>query len=176
MIYNNVAEIYETINETRTSLIALSDTLTAEQANNRENDEGWSVASIYEHLEIIEGRIIEAFEKLLTQAEKEGIKSNGVFDSPVSVLELMKQARGKKFEAPPHVQPQGAQDLKKSLAMLQDNRVKLNALRLRIEATDLTKTAFPHPAFGNLNVYQWLIFIGLHEQRHLAQIKRILTA
>ena len=31
----------------------------------------------------------------------------------------------------------------------------------------------PHPRFGLLNAYQWVLFLGAHERRHTAQIREI---
>jgi hypothetical protein len=45
-----------------------------------------------------------------------------------------------------------------------------------VEATDLNATGYPHPAFGPLNLYEWLAFIGIHEARHLRQVEALLGA
>ena len=31
----------------------------------------------------------------------------------------------------------------------------------------------PHPVFGALDMYQWLLFVGAHEGRHADQIREI---
>ncbi|KHL95509.1 hypothetical protein QW71_12445 [Paenibacillus sp. IHB B 3415] len=33
---------------------------------------------------------------------------------------------------------------------------------------------YPHPVFGPMDVAQWVDFIGIHEERHLAQLKEAL--
>jgi hypothetical protein len=38
---------------------------------------------------------------------------------------------------------------------------------------DAHDARFPHPAWGPLNLYQWLAFVGAHEARHLAQISAL---
>ena len=176
MIYNSVAEIYEAINKTRSKLISTAENLTEEQKNSRENGQGWTAPEIIEHLGIVEGGLVGMFEKLLAKAESagEGVKSDGSLNPPVSFLEIAEVAKDKKFDAPERMLPHGTQSVTESLIKLQENRNRLNDLRPRIEATDLTNSIFPHPAFGNLNLYQWLAFIGLHEYRHLMQIERIL--
>ena len=118
--------------------------------------------------------MLKIFERLLAQAESAGVKSDGTLNPPISFLEIAQVAKDKKFDAPERVVPQGTQSVAESLIKLQETRNKLNELRPRIIATDLSTSMFPHPAFGNLNLYQWLAFIGLHEYRHLMQIERIL--
>ena len=31
-----------------------------------------------------------------------------------------------------------------------------------------------HPVFGELNIYQWALFVGKHDERHTLQIQRTL--
>ena len=40
----------------------------------------------------------------------------------------------------------------------------------------LEKVVAPHPRLGTLDMYQWLVFLGRHESRHLAQIERTIAA
>jgi hypothetical protein len=42
----------------------------------------------------------------------------------------------------------------------------------KADAYDLSQLHAPHPAFGRLNMYQWILFIGPLELRHLHQIER----
>jgi uncharacterized damage-inducible protein DinB len=90
---------------------------------------------------------------------------------PFSLADFVEQARDKKFEAPEFIRPRGVA-LPESLARLKESRAALEHLRPRFEAADYA-AQFPHPAFGMLNVGQWLAFIGIHEERHLGQIKRL---
>jgi hypothetical protein len=74
------------------------------------------------------------------------------------------------------VKPRGQAALADSLAALRMTRTAIESLRPRLEAVDLTIAAYPHPYWGDLNLAQWLAFIGLHEARHLAQVKRLTEA
>jgi hypothetical protein len=33
----------------------------------------------------------------------------------------------------------------------------------------------PHPIFGALNGYQWILSVGKHEERHLIQLRETLS-
>jgi len=72
--------------------------------------------------------------------------------------------------------PKGEAHLSDSLTRLRHTREELHALRARIEGADLNTVSYPHPAFGPLNVYEWLAFIGVHEARHLRQAEAMLGA
>ena len=56
-----------------------------------------------------------------------------------------------------------------------ESRAALEQLRPRFASADYSRL-MPHPAFGPLNAAQWLAFVGMHEERHLRQIKRLLEA
>lgn len=172
--YNSVGEIYEAIDKTRDALKAKVSGLSDEQANARENGVGWTVAEIVEHLGIVEGGVIQIAGKLVAKAESEERKSDGTFHTPLSFAEKAATIKDRKLEAPERIHPQGKQTIAESIAKLDENRRALNELRPRIEAADSSDAKFPHPFFGDLNLYEWLVMVGLHERRHLQQIERIL--
>ena len=123
----------------------------------------------------VENGVIRIIAKLLAKAETEGVTSDGTFSAPLSFVEQAQSIENQKLAAPERVHPQGTQSIAESLSKFDENRRALNELRPRIEAVDSSNTAFPHPFFGNLNLYQWLVLIGLHESRHLHQIEGILA-
>ena len=133
----------------------------------------WSVAELVEHLSIVEGNVAGLLGKLLGKAEESGAgaAAAGDFD-PVSIEEFVERTRGVKLEAPERIRPTGL-SLADSLARLRDSRAALQALRPRVERADGRALRFPHPVWGPLDLYQWLLFVGAHEDRHLAQIEAL---
>jgi hypothetical protein len=177
MIYTSVAQIYEAIDETRGRVYSAVEGLNEEQANIRPNPTAWSATDIIEHLTIMEDRLLRMMKVLLTKAESSSTPSNGttVEMKPFSLDEFIVRARNEKYVAPEAVRPSGMGTLADLLTRMRQSRAELKALRPRIEATDLSTLTYPHPAFGPLNFYQWLAFIGLHEARHLRQIESALS-
>lgn len=110
--------------------------------------------------------------KLVGKAEESGAAAAEDFD-PVSIEEFVERTHGLKLEAPERIRPTGTLSLADSLARLRDSRATLHALRPRVERADGRALRFPHPAWGPLDLYQWLLFIGAHEDRHLAQIEAL---
>ena len=56
--------------------------------------------------------------------------------------------------------------------MLEHSRQELlHALHSVIDEKDLFENGLKHPVFNDLNLYQWVQFLDLHEQRHLTQLK-----
>lgn len=176
--YTSVAEIYEAIDKTRERFYRRVEELSDEQASARPAPEAWSVAEIAEHLAIIERSVLRLVKGVLAQIEAAGGSSEGAAPpmKPFSLERHVERARVEKYVAPETVRPKGEARLADSLAHLRRSREELRALRPRLEASDLNAVSHPHPAFGPLNVYEWLAFIGVHEARHLRQAEAVLSA
>jgi hypothetical protein len=170
MMYKSVDDVFTANEEVRRRLVARVETAGDGQA--RAPQGGWTVAEIVEHLSIAEPGITRAIERLLRpRSDSEGRQGGLQTFAPFSLDEQAEQARGK-IEAPEILRPTGL-PLAEGLARLKESRAALAALRPRFESADYSRR-FPHPAFGPLNAAQWLAFIGMHEERHLRQIERIL--
>ena len=178
MTYTSVAQIIEEIDKTRERLYHVVEGLTDEQATARPAENAWTPAEIIEHLSLIEGRLLRMMTMMLTKAESARSDSAAppVEIKPFTLNDVIRRAQDEKFIEPEAVRPSGTAPITDSLARLRRSREELKALRPRIEATDLSSVTYPHPAFGALNFYQWLAFIGLHEERHLRQAKAMLSS
>jgi hypothetical protein len=174
-VFNSVAEIYEDLDATRARLVGAVERLTAEQHAFRPTPERWSVAEIIEHLSIVEGRVARVVGKMLGKLEASDARAVGSPFGPVSVSEFVERSRTEKYKAPDEIRPKGA-PLADSLAHLRDSRAALRGLRERVERVDGARAHFPHPVWGPLDLYQWLAFVGAHEQRHLDQIEALKEA
>ena len=170
MIYNSVDDVFTANEEVRRRLVACVEGSGGGHA--RALQGGWSIAEIVEHLSITEPGITRAIERLLNPAsDSEGVQGAPQPFASFSLDEQAEQARGK-IEAPEFLRPTGL-PLSEGLARLKQSRSALEALRPRFESADFSRR-LPHPAFGPLNAAQWLAFVGMHEERHLRQIERIL--
>ena len=178
MMYTSVADIYKAIDEPRERIYKRVENLNEEQANARPDANAWSATEIVQHLTIMEDRLVRMMKVMLTKAEGASAKSDRatVEIKPFSLDELVARSRNEKYIAPEAMRPSGTVPLADLLVRLHQSRVELRSLRPRIEATDLSAVTYPHPAFGPLNVYQWLAFIGLHEERHLRQLESVMAA
>jgi hypothetical protein len=62
------------------------------------------------------------------------------------------------------------------LEELEKSRGALMQQLNKAHAFDLSKLQFPHPVLGRLDMYQWILYIGKHEQRHIRQMERLSSA
>ncbi|MBD0371924.1 MAG: DinB family protein [Pyrinomonadaceae bacterium] len=177
MIYNSLSEIFDSIDETRARLRARLGGIANGEETVRPSPDVWSVAEIAEHLAIIEERLSKLFPVIVTKAEAGGLERGADQPfQPVSVAEIIERSKREKYTAPETARPTGTASIADSLARLERSREAIRALRPRLEALDLTGVTYPHPAFGPMSAYQWLIFIGAHEDRHLRQIESLLAS
>lgn len=178
MAYQSVAEIFETIDETRERLYSRVEGLSPAQEKFRPAPDAWSVAEIVEHLSIMEGRLSGLLKMMLKKAEAASIEARDRKQSfrPFSLDQHIERSLTEKYIAPETVRPSGNVPLGDSLAGLRRTRAALHELRPKLKTIALSNMTYPHPVFGPLDLYQWLAFIGVHEDRHLRQIEAVLSS
>jgi ATP diphosphatase len=135
---------------------------------------GWSVRDVLLHLLDVEERIAALLERFLRGCEREPAPPfpKGGLTEPPARLITPPQGR---IEGPP---PKARDDLRSSSALLE----AIGGARRVTTERFAALTAYhprhlvaPHPTFGPIDVLQWGEFTALHEERHVAQIERILT-
>lgn len=178
MDFHSVSEIFDHIDRTRGRLLRAVEGLSEGQQHFRPAPERWSVAQLCEHLASVEENVTGLVRRLLAKAEESGApaRAGGAPFDPVNIEGFVESTRGVKIEAPERLRPADATPLADSLARLAGARATLHALRPGIERADGRAIRFPHPACGTLDLYQWVLFVGAHEDRHLAQIETLKEA
>jgi uncharacterized damage-inducible protein DinB len=174
MIYNSVAEIYEANDKARARLFRSVEHLPEAVQTFRPAPDKWSIAEILEHVSLVESSVLRLLHAVLRKADAAGgsRRPEGEPFVAVSIEEFVEQAATQKYKSPDAAVPVGAA-VSDSLARLEESRAALEALRPLVERLDCTRMLYPHPAFGPLNLYQWLAFIGVHQSRHRRQIEAI---
>jgi hypothetical protein len=173
MAYNSIAEIFAANEAAQAQFAAVMTGLTNEQANFRPADDRWTIAEIAEHVGIVNDGFLRITHKLLKQAEAAGKPPKNTLNAGYTSLNENGGQNSTKFSAPDRVKPQGDVTIETALARMRETLDGFNAIRSRIEATDLSEEKFPHPAFGEINAYQWMILLGEHQDRHLAQVEAV---
>ena len=141
----------------------------------RAEDEGWSVAEVIDHLRLVETSVAQVISKRAREARAGGIGEEQSTDSVLKSLDhLGIEASTAFMESPSIVRPRRNVDVAAAIAGLDESR---KALREAVDSASglaLTEIKQRHYTFGELDLYQWLLFLGQHEGRHTRQIKRTL--
>jgi len=163
------------MDSTRQALMAASAGATAVFASMRPRDGAWSVAENLAHLALVEDGVARLVERSVEWGRSHGVRAEELDSSVMSSLDAFKLAElGSKRAAPEIVMPPRDALMADALQSLGKSRVRLRAALVSADGMDLTRVTRAHPALGELNVYQWAIFVAQHEERHRKQIERTL--
>lgn len=177
MAYHSVAEILEAIDETRSRVSKRVEGLSPAQEKFRPSPDAWSLAEIVEHLSIIEAQMARLFAMMVRKAESAGAPQAADRSfRPVDLDHFVERSLKEKYTAPETVRPSGQVSIEDSLDRMRRSRAELHELRPKLETLDLSGLTYPHPAFGPLDIYQWLAFVGVHEDRHLRQLEAAMSS
>jgi hypothetical protein len=175
MIFNSVAEVFDSLEQTRARMYDSVKALSEDQARFRPGPEGWSVAEIVEHLSIFESLMLKLISGLVEKGESSAPAVNGGGIAPISIERITAHLTGKR-QAPEFLLPTGEVSLEGLIEKLRQSRGGLLALRERLESRDFTQVTFSREPLGPLNPYQWLAFVGHHESRHLSQLNDLISS
>jgi hypothetical protein len=169
-LHPRLAEIQGELERTRDDLLAVVARTPADVAVQRPCADGWSIAEIVEHLLIVENGIGRLLGRLGKQAETLGPEKSTASIIPSLDRYAVRDAR-RRIESPPAVAPTGSMALDEAVAGLAESRGRILELVHRVSGRALGSLTAPHPVFGSLTFYQWLLFLAQHEERHTRQIR-----
>jgi uncharacterized damage-inducible protein DinB len=154
-----------------TRLVEVVRDVTPVQATFRTGLERWSIAEVLEHLVVWESFMLGAIRGAL-EAPAEPEKQASVAGKDALALGLA-TSRDKPLKAREAALPTGRwSDVGKMLAEFRARRAKTLDFAQSTQA-DLRSHFFAHVKFGDLDCYQWLVVVGQHTLRHVAQIEEI---
>jgi hypothetical protein len=166
-------EIADEIEAARSELVHIVSEGTDAQTGARADLSQWSIGEILHHLFLIESQVTTLLERQIKRARDRGIGADTSTESLLHSLDQFSiETAIDKITAPQYVVP--AQGLTRSelLALLSDSRWKLRQAISEADGVDLSLMHFPHPVLGRIDMYQWILYLGKHERRHIAQIAR----
>lgn len=169
-----IADIYTNNDKIRENFLLEIGSFTERQTSSLPEGEKWTISQIVEHVSIVEDGITGICRKLLAKAQAEDKGSDGAVKISDSFLTRGAELAQIRVEAPERVHPVGGKTIAELMAKMQENRGRLDELRPQFENYDCNENKFPHPFLGDLSAAEWLVLIGGHEARHLAQIKNLI--
>jgi len=151
-------------NEIRKELLTEVEGLTDEQFNKTPSNGGWSPKQIFEHLVRMETVVATNIAREIKNPDSLKVKKK-----PITIT----TNRIVKVKAPGYFAPsdefKSKNEMKKEL---HDSRLFLLNVYESTTKEVLQDKSFKHPIFGYVPLIQWFPFIGLHEKRHLKQLKK----
>ncbi|QQK74623.1 DinB family protein [Salicibibacter cibarius] len=157
------------IEEARKEILASVENLTDEQLNCEVEEGRWTIVQVLEHLYLIEqGLAAPIIQKELANEDSQPARKK-------KPIELTVDRSVQKVEATGPFVPSNEfmplEEMKERLA--QSRATLLKVLDTVEDEAILSQKSAKHPAFGTMDLAQWVEFIGLHERRHLQQIEEL---
>lgn len=172
-MHSHLIEVFARLDAQRAALRTAVERVPRDRRQERPGPNRWSVAEVLEHLGLVEARFADWVGKAIAGA-REGLGPEGdVRASLPPEIEALQNDRTRPRTAPPPVIPAGALDDEAAWAVLERGRETFRATVAGADGLALSQVSVAHPAFGSLNVYQWVEFVAVHEARHTAQIEEI---
>ncbi len=173
---HKVQEIVTEIEAVRQHIYDAVAGLSQTQMDFRPTPESWSISENLSHLNKVERGLPKLYTLLLQKIAEAGLQP----ETEGSLLQSLDHAQldvaTQKFQAPERVLPQSGLTKAEVLAALQQSRQAVLDAVAPAGEYDLSGVTWPHPALGDINFYQWVLFIGKHEKRHLGQIEGVKKA
>jgi hypothetical protein len=176
-MHARLAEAMDYVEEKRKELLESFSGTPEDRLHFRVSENSWTVAQILEHLRLVESGVARLIAKRADQAREAGLgeerSTESVMPSFDSHRERLERAV---LQSPEPVRPRGDVDYREALAGLNSSREVLRASAASANGLALSEIKHTHPILGELDLYQWLIFLGAHEERHRKQIDRTLQS
>jgi len=165
------------VEDRRRELLRSFEGVSGNRLSQKATPDGWSVAEILEHLRMVESGIARLITKRVGQAKEAGLGEETATTSVIpSFDQHQKMLESAVLQSPPAVQPRANVDISEAVDGLESSREALRAAVVMADGLSLGEIKHNHPILGELDLYQWLIFLGQHESRHRKQIERTLKS
>jgi hypothetical protein len=176
-MHPRIAEAIDYLEAKRAELLSSFAGASLERLKLRPRPGEWSAAEVIDHLRIVESGIGRLFAKKIAQARDAGLRLEDSEESILGSLDHIGETLDHgKIEAPVAVTPPLEVDVDAAITGLTVTRKTLIDALASGDGLALGDIKHTHPILGELDFYQWLVFVGRHEARHTRQIRRILAA
>ena len=170
-----LAEIVDYIEVARGRLLAASQGVNPSFAEIRSRKGSWCVAEILMHLAMTEELVAKIISRSVSLGREQGVGPEKSDESLLTSLDALSVADSEKpLTAPERISPPRDTTMEQALGALETSRRKLREALRDADGMNLGALTRPHPVFGELNIYQWALFVGKHDERHTHQIQRTL--
>lgn len=173
-MHHRITELVEYVDATRAALLDVAATVPADRFTERPEPERWSAAELLEHLSRVESGCARVIAKRAAGARESGVAMEQEDSTMLGALDGRGVTdRSRKLKAPDLVAPAGGFTREGSLDALAKSRAEFKRAIADADGLALAEVRHTHVVLGEIDLYQWILFVGQHERRHLAQLEEI---
>ena len=133
----------------------------------------WSCAEIVEHILLVEASLLRRVMEHQNDVPVSDWKA--ALEGKKELLLKIVPSEGK-VQASPGVATFRGINYSDVEAALSESRAQLQSFLQETADLPLKAILWPHSLFGSLSAYLWLLYIPLHTERHVAQLRRTCAA
>jgi uncharacterized damage-inducible protein DinB len=165
--------LLENLANSRERLLGTVRGLSREQLHYRPAPGRWTVAECVEHITTVEGRVLGLIQKTLSDGPTP-FKRSAMAGRDNALVEDV-AGRITRFQAPEFLAPRSQWPDEQLLKEFEASRQRTQEFAGSTNA-DLRKHFYTHPVFGDLDLYQWLLLVSAHCERHRAQSEEVMAS
>jgi hypothetical protein len=164
----NVEPILALLAKNRAEFIAVANEFPAGKWRESPGNGAWSAGEIVAHTMQVEESIVAASRKTLKKPPYP-VPFLKRFHIPLALA----STRARKLKSPIPINLDRIPEQSGYVAAITASRKGTLDFIEENRGQDLKPWTWPHPAFGPLNIYEWLRLIAYHELRHAKQIREV---
>jgi uncharacterized damage-inducible protein DinB len=173
-MHPRLAELSEYLAQQRRALLDAAALVPGDLWQTRPAPERWSVSEILEHLYRAERGVAAVLAKRIARARESGHPVERETSSVVAGYDRMGlDDRSRKLVSPELVEPTENPDRETIERRLAESRAALDAAIASGDGLALAELRHTHLRLGELDLYQWILFVAEHERRHTAQVREV---
>jgi hypothetical protein len=173
MMHPRLAELSEHLAQQRRVLLDVASAVPADSWQTRPAEGRWSVSEILEHLYRVERSAAALLAKRIGRARESGHPPETETSSVLGNFEALRAFDDRKLQAPELVVPTENPDRETAERWLAESRAAVYAAIEDGNGLALGEIRHTHFRFGELDLYQWILFIAEHEKRHTVQLRGV---
>jgi hypothetical protein len=168
-----VWEIHQYLNQEYGRLWTVLRAIPEEDTRHKPAPDSWCVADVVQHLAIIDRRVLTQLQRATSEALARGAGPDPETASILPTIDVSRILDRTVKIRNPRGDPPEFMHVGHALGDLAAVHSDFDTWFLDRDLPNLAEISFPHPAFGNLTGYQWVVFMGAHAHRHTDQVLEI---
>ena len=173
-MHSRLAELSEHLATQRRVLLDVASAVPSDSWQTRPGEDRWSVSEIFQHLHQVEKSCAGVVAKRVAEAREAGHPAERESGSVLGTIDHLRVSQlDRKLVAPERVQPAENPDRETAERRLAESRAALLAAMESGDGLALGEIRHTHLRFGELDLYQWCLFVAEHEKRHLTQLREV---
>ena len=173
-MHPRLAELSEHLAQQRRTLLDVASAVPADRWQARPGEGQWTVSEILEPLYRVDRSVTAVLTKRIGKAREAGHPEETETSSVLGTLDQFRVSEvDRKLVAPEIVTPTENADRETVERLLAESRAALNAAIANGDGLALGAIKQTHLRFGELDLYQWILFVAGHEKRHTAQLRDV---